>query len=62
MDGFIARANIRHFQDLLERETDPKQRRVIEGLLALELQKLKITEDQARKHGADCPQRAEQTR
>jgi|UPI000570E2D9 hypothetical protein len=50
MDRFIARANIAHFQDLLARETDPEQRRVIEGLLALEQKKLEIAESQARDH------------
>ena len=48
MDRFIARANIAHFQDLLSRETDPEQRRVIEGLLALEQKKLEIAEGRAR--------------
>lgn len=48
MDRFIARANIAHFQDLLARETDPEQRRIIEGLLALERKKLEIAENQAR--------------
>lgn len=48
MDRFIARANIAHFQDLLARETDPEQRRVIEGLLALEQKKLDIAESRAR--------------
>lgn len=48
MDRFIARANIAHFQDLLSRETDPEQRRVIEGLLALEQKKLEIAESRAR--------------
>ncbi|GAA2831045.1 hypothetical protein GCM10010836_24980 [Aminobacter aminovorans] len=44
----IARANIAHFQDLLARETNPEQRRVIEGLLALEQKKLERAESQAR--------------
>ncbi|TIO11086.1 hypothetical protein [Mesorhizobium sp.] len=48
MDRFIARANIAHFRDLLACETDPEQRRVIEGLLALEQKKLEIAEGQAR--------------
>lgn len=48
MDRFIARANIAHFQDLLGRETDPEQRRVIEGLLALEQKKLEMAESRAR--------------
>ena len=48
MDRFIARANIAHFRDLLARETDPEQRRVIEGLLALEQKKLEIAEGRAR--------------
>jgi hypothetical protein len=47
MDRFIARANIAHFQDLLARETDPEQRRVIENLLALEQKKLERAESQA---------------
>ncbi len=49
VDRFIAHANIAHFQDLLARETDPEKRRVIEGLLALEQQKLKAADLQARK-------------
>ena len=49
VDRFIARANIAHFEDLLARETDPEQRRVIEGLLAQERQKLQIAEREARK-------------
>ena len=49
VDRFIARANIAYFEDLLARETDPEQRRVIEGLLDLERQRLKIAERQARK-------------
>ncbi|MGX7871974.1 hypothetical protein ACVDG8_033295 [Mesorhizobium sp. ORM8.1] len=48
MDRFIARANIAHFQDLLARETAPEQRRILEGLLALEQKKLEIAESQAR--------------
>ncbi|TSE12831.1 hypothetical protein C1D09_007095 [Mesorhizobium intechi] len=48
MDRFIARANIAHFQDLLGRETDPQQKRVIENLLALEQKKLERAESQAR--------------
>lgn len=47
MDRFIARANIAHFADLLARETDPEQRRVIEELLARERRKLEIAERQA---------------
>ncbi|BCM20868.1 hypothetical protein [Mesorhizobium sp. J8] len=47
MDRYIARANIAHFEDLLARETDPEKRRVIEGLLARERQKLEIAERQA---------------
>ncbi|TWI23135.1 hypothetical protein [Mesorhizobium tianshanense] len=49
MDRLIARANIAHFQDLLAREADPKRRRVIEDLLALEQKKLKIANRRARK-------------
>lgn len=47
MDRFIALANIVHFQDLLARESDPEKRRIIEGLLARERQKLEIAEHQA---------------
>lgn len=47
MDRYVARANIAHFEDLLARETDPKKRRVIEGLLTRERQKLEIAEHQA---------------
>ncbi|MER9138167.1 hypothetical protein NKI20_17990 [Mesorhizobium sp. M0830] len=50
MDRLIARANIAHFQDLLASEADPAQRRVIESLLALELQKLEIADQQARQY------------
>ena len=49
VDRFLARANIAHFEDLLAREADPEHRRVIEGLLAQERQKLEIAERQARK-------------
>ncbi len=47
MDRFVARANIMHFEDLLSRETDPGKRRVIEGLLARERQKLELAEREA---------------
>ncbi|GLQ79631.1 hypothetical protein GCM10007881_31500 [Mesorhizobium huakuii] len=50
MVRFIARANIVHLQDLLTSETNPEQRRVIEGLLALKRKKLEIAERQARDH------------
>jgi hypothetical protein len=40
MKRFVARANIARFLNLLERETDPKERRIIEDLLAAEEQKL----------------------
>jgi hypothetical protein len=49
VDRYIARANIAHFEDLLARETDLEKRRVIEGLLARERQKLEIAERQADK-------------
>jgi hypothetical protein len=49
VDRFIARANIVHFEDLLARETDPERQLVIERLLALERQKLRIAERQDRK-------------
>jgi hypothetical protein len=41
MKRFVARANIARFLNLLERETDPEERRVIEDLLAAEEQKLR---------------------
>ncbi len=41
MKRFVARANIARFLNLLERETDPKERRIIEDLLAAEEQKLR---------------------
>jgi hypothetical protein len=41
MKRFVARANIARFLNLLERETDPKERRVIQDLLAAEEQKLR---------------------
>jgi hypothetical protein len=40
MSDWIAKANIGHFKKLLERETDPKKRAVIEAELAEEEQKL----------------------
>ena len=40
MPDWIARANINHFKKLLEAETDPDKRRVIERELAEEEQKL----------------------
>jgi hypothetical protein len=49
MDPLIAHANISHFQNLLVGETDLERRCVIEGLLALEQEKLKIADSQARK-------------
>jgi hypothetical protein len=36
----IAKANIEHFKNLLETETDPEKRRVLERLLAEEELKL----------------------
>ncbi len=39
MSDWIARANIQHFRKLLETETDPKKRAVIERELAEEEQK-----------------------
>lgn len=40
MPDWIANANVEHFKKLLERETDPKKRAVIESELAEEEQKL----------------------
>ncbi|MCH4559156.1 hypothetical protein [Mesorhizobium jarvisii] len=61
MDRFIARANIAHFQDLLARETDPEQRSVIEGLLALEQKKLEIAESKARDQSRGSPRNIAKT-
>jgi hypothetical protein len=41
MKRFVARANIARFLNLLERETDPKERRIIKDLLVAEEQKLR---------------------
>ncbi|RWB97360.1 MAG: hypothetical protein EOQ56_23620 [Mesorhizobium sp.] len=49
MDSFIAKANIGRFQDLLAHETDPERRRLIQGLLGSEQQKLQVADIQARK-------------
>jgi hypothetical protein len=51
MADWIARANIGHFKKLLERETDPKKRAVIEGELAEEEQKLAALLKQTQKKG-----------
>jgi hypothetical protein len=40
MDAFIARENIKHFQDLLQTSSDDAQRRTLEALLAAEQKKL----------------------
>lgn len=40
MPDWIAQANIEHFKKLLETETDPEKRRLIERELAEEEQKL----------------------
>jgi|SRR5262245_39343178 len=40
MDKFVARENIRHFFDRLERETDPTARSLLHGLLVQEEDKL----------------------
>ncbi len=40
MPNWIAKANIEHFRRLLETETDPKKRAVIERELSEEEQKL----------------------
>ena len=47
MERFVARANIAHFLNLLKCATDPKERRIIEDLLAAEERKLKETETRA---------------
>ena len=52
MERFVARANITHFLNLLERATNPEERRIIEGFLAGEEQKLKEAEARAASGGA----------
>jgi hypothetical protein len=52
MPDWIAKANIEHFKKLLETETDPDKRRVIECELAEEESKLAALKKQAeRKRG-----------
>jgi len=34
MDEFIARANVKHYKSMLETETDPLKRKIIQRLLA----------------------------
>jgi len=40
MDEFIARANAKHYKSMLETETDPLKRKIIQRLLADEEEKL----------------------
>lgn len=40
MDIFLVNENVRHFRELLARELDPAQRRMVESLLAQEEAKL----------------------
>lgn len=49
MPDWIARANIEHFKKLLENETDPKKRAVIERELAEEELKLAALLNQSKK-------------
>ncbi len=51
MPDWIANANIEHFKKLLERETDPKKRAVIETELAEEEQKLAALLKQKKREG-----------
>lgn len=44
MDRFIALANIARFEQMLERETDPEERRIIETLLSEERARLRAAE------------------
>ena len=44
MERFIARSNIARFEQMLSRETDPEERRIIETLLLEERLKLKAAE------------------
>jgi hypothetical protein len=52
MERFVARANITHFLNLLKCATNPEERRIIEGFLAEEEQKLKEAEARAAPGGA----------
>lgn len=54
MDKFVACLNIEHFKRLLETETDPTKRQIVERLLAEEEAKLM----QARISAADTQKRA----
>ena len=49
MKRFVMRQNIEHFQQMLERVTDPAERRKIENLLREEEAKLKQEEAEDRK-------------
>lgn len=42
MDAWIAKQNVDHFQNLLDRTSDPKQRKLLENLLQNERQKLDL--------------------
>jgi hypothetical protein len=44
MERFIARSNIARFEQMLTRETDPEERRIVETLLAEERVKLLAAE------------------
>jgi hypothetical protein len=44
MERFIAQANIARFEEMLTRETDPKERRLVETLLFEERIKLRAAE------------------
>jgi hypothetical protein len=44
MERFIARSNIARFEQMLSRETDPEERRIVEILLAEERLKLRAAE------------------
>jgi hypothetical protein len=47
MERFVARANVAHLLNLLKHATDPKERRILEELLAAEVRKLKQAETPA---------------
>jgi hypothetical protein len=57
MDRFVAHANIRRFKQLLEKERDPAERRVIERLLKEEEAKLGCGEDPAPPGPGDAAKR-----
>lgn len=55
MQRFVARHNVQHFRELLAKETDPKQRAMLDKLLGEELAKLAAEASDGPEAGADAP-------